>query len=151
MRLGDSIKVKTAFSFYRFIRVLRSSFSLMFSHQTSYIRYIFLRFDRSQSSCWRFYSWKTKNYRRKMCVRDDKFERGKININTADVVDSHIDTDIDVDKTCFLRCYCVSIMNVHFTSSHVQLSLFIFRGFVVLLSILAINLSLSLPPSSSLF
>lgn len=36
-------------------------------------------------------------------------------------------------------------MNVHFTSSHVQLSLFIFRGFVVLLSILAINLSLSPP------
>lgn len=51
-----------------------------------------------------------------------------------------------MDKTCFLRCYCVSIMNVHFTSSHVQLSLFIFRGFVVLLSILAINLSLSLSP-----
>lgn len=65
----------------------------------------------------------------------------------ADVVDSHIiDTGIDVDKTCFLRCFCVLIIERSF--SHLNYSFLFLEDFLSLstlaVSLVSLSLSLSL-------
>lgn len=59
----------------------------------------------------------------------------------ADVVDSHIiDTGIDVDKTCFLRCYCVLIIERSF--SHLNYSYLFLEDFSPLFSLISLSFNL---------